>query len=129
MTSKKLFLMKPRVKSFLDPKDNCAPGESPEEFAALITEYFDRYAPADFSEQFSVDMLIQDEWRLRRYRRIEGVLRGMPQSDKITGSLMTLQRLMASHRRSVKRTLARLERSQKARRKEFAKMECQPHVM
>ncbi len=129
MTTKKLFLIKPRLKSDLDPKTYCIPGESLEEFAALQAECFDRFRPGDINEQFYVDMLILSEWRLRRYRRIEGVLLGMPKSDKTDRNLVDLQRHLASLARSHKRSLKQIESFQKARRKEMAALECQPYVI
>jgi len=129
MTSKKLFLIKPSLKSGLDPKEHCIPGESPGEFAALQTEFFHRYAPGDHIEAFEVDMLIENEWRLRRFRRIEAVLRQMPSSEKTDLSLASLQRLMKSIARSQKRTEAQIQRFQKARHKEMAALECQPYVI
>jgi hypothetical protein len=129
MANKKLFLIKPRLKSDLDPKTYCIPGESLEEFAALQTECFDRFAPADIFEKFEVDMLIESGWQLRRFRRIEAILLQMPKNDKTDLSLMRLQRLMASHTRSNKQTVAQIERFQRSRRKEMAALQCQPHVM
>ncbi len=129
MTTRKLFLIKPRLKSDLDPKKHCIPGESPEEFAALQAEYFDRFAPGDGPEKLQVDMLIEDEWQLRRYRRIEAVMLQMPRSEKTDLSLMRLQRIIAFHARTNKRTAVQIEHVQKARRKEMAALECQPYVI
>ena len=62
------------LKSGLDAESQFVPGESPQEFAALQAEYFERYAPTCPDQRFQVDNLIRNEWLLRRYHRVEAQL-------------------------------------------------------
>jgi hypothetical protein len=59
------------LKSGLDAESQFVPGESPQEFAALQAEYFERFAPTSPEQRFQVDNLIRNEWLLRRYHRVE----------------------------------------------------------
>jgi hypothetical protein len=45
--------------------------ESVEDLAELTAELHDQYSPADSTERFLVDTLVNNEWRLRRLRVIE----------------------------------------------------------
>ena len=62
------------MRSGLDAKSQTLPGESPEAFAALQAEYFDRFHPTTPDQRFQVDSLIRNEWLLRRYHRVEAQL-------------------------------------------------------
>ena len=62
------------LKSGLDAKSQIVPGESPEEFAELQSEYIAQFAPATAEQRFLVDKLIRNEWLLRRYHRVEAQL-------------------------------------------------------
>ena len=62
------------LRSGLDAQSQTVPGESPEAFAALQSEYFNRYQPATPDQRFQVDNLIRNEWLLRRYHRVEAQL-------------------------------------------------------
>ena len=126
MANKNLFVVAPRLKSELDPATSCIPGESREEFAALQTEYFDLFAPADVMERFYVDDLIRNEWSIRRWRRVEGQLEKIPGGER---NLPTLLRMIGRLERSCKRTRAMLNRFQKERRKALAAMPCPRRVM
>ncbi|MDR3701020.1 MAG: hypothetical protein P4L56_15340 [Candidatus Sulfopaludibacter sp.] len=125
MASKRLFLIKPRIKSSLDPARECQPGESREEFAALQTEYFERFAPVNLETRFYIDCLIEDEWSLRRWRRIETELRKRPGSEK---PLVHVERHIAFLTRLNKKRVVQIERDQRAQRKEMEALECQPLV-
>jgi len=48
--------------------------ESAEDLAELAAEYHEHHSPADPGQRFLVDTLINNEWRLRRMRRVEAVL-------------------------------------------------------
>jgi hypothetical protein len=48
--------------------------EKPEDLAELADEYHELYIPADGKERFLVGTLVNNEWRLRRMRRVEAVL-------------------------------------------------------
>jgi hypothetical protein len=45
--------------------------ETAEDLAELAAEIHEQYSPADATERFLVDTLINNEWRLRRLRRVE----------------------------------------------------------
>jgi hypothetical protein len=45
--------------------------ESAEDLAELTAELHDQYGPADSTERFLIDTLVNNEWRLRRLRVIE----------------------------------------------------------
>jgi hypothetical protein len=62
------------LKSGLDAESQFVPGESPQQFAQLQAEYFERYAPTAPEQRFQVDNLIRNEWLLRRYHRVEAQL-------------------------------------------------------
>ena len=62
------------LKSGLHADSQFVLGESPEEFAELQAEYFDRFVPATPEQRFQVDCLIRNEWLLRRYHRVESHL-------------------------------------------------------
>jgi hypothetical protein len=49
-------------------------GESAEDLAELAAEYHELYSPANVDERFLVDTLVNNEWRLRRLRRVEAEL-------------------------------------------------------
>jgi hypothetical protein len=48
--------------------------ESAEDLADLAAEYHGQYSPANPKERFLVDTLVNNEWRLRRLRRVEAEL-------------------------------------------------------
>jgi hypothetical protein len=62
------------LKSGIDAQALVAPGESLADFAALETGYRERWFPATPEQRALVDMLIADEWLLRRYTRLETLL-------------------------------------------------------
>jgi len=48
--------------------------EKAEDLAALAAEYHEHHHPADPEQRFLVDTLVNNEWRLRRLRRVEAEL-------------------------------------------------------
>jgi hypothetical protein len=48
--------------------------ETAEDLAELAAELHEQYSPADATERFLVDTLINNEWRLRRLRSVEADL-------------------------------------------------------
>jgi hypothetical protein len=48
--------------------------ETPEDLAELTDEYHELYSPADAKQRLLVDTLVNNEWRLRRMRRVEAEL-------------------------------------------------------
>jgi hypothetical protein len=48
--------------------------ESAEDLAGLAAEYHEHHSPAEPGQRFLVDTLVNNEWRLRRLRRVEAEL-------------------------------------------------------
>jgi hypothetical protein len=48
--------------------------EKAEDLAELAAEYHEHHSPADPGQRFLVDTLVNNEWRLRRQRRVEAEL-------------------------------------------------------
>src|ERR1700723_249831 len=48
--------------------------ESADDLAELAAEYHEHHSPANSKERFLVDTLVNNEWRLRRLRRVEAEL-------------------------------------------------------
>jgi hypothetical protein len=59
------------LKTGMDAQSHVLPGESPAAFAALSAEYFERFSPSNPEQRALVDILISNEWLLRRLRRVE----------------------------------------------------------
>jgi len=58
-------------KSGIDAQSQVIPGEDPAALAALAAEYHDQYQPATPAARALVDILINAEWLLRRFRTLE----------------------------------------------------------
>ena len=54
------------LKSGIHSQSQIIQCEKPEDLEALTAEYFDRFQPATPEERFFVDILIRDDWQLRR---------------------------------------------------------------
>ena len=61
------------LKSGIDAKSVIIPGEDPEELAALIGNYQLQFQPITPVEQFLLDRLVDADWQLRRYRKLEAL--------------------------------------------------------
>ena len=59
------------LKSGLDAQSLVIPGESPDAFAQLRDEYYDRFTPTDPEQRFYLDTAIRCEWQIRRFQKIE----------------------------------------------------------
>ena len=57
--------------SGIDAKSNLIRGEDSAALETLTREYRERFLPATPEERLLVDILIHDEWLLRRFRRID----------------------------------------------------------
>ena len=114
------------LKSGLDAESQFVLGESPQEFAELQAEYFERYAPTSPEHRFQVDNLIRNEWLLRRYHRVEAQLwqyqstlcdqsSGLQLGEAFSKAATTFQRLarrIAAVEKSYKEAMAELTRLQ-----------------
>jgi hypothetical protein len=115
------------LRSGLDAQSQTVPGESPEAFAALQAEYFDRYQPTTPDQRFQVDNLIRNEWLLRRYHRVEAQLWTYQTSlcdgsgaqlgeafTKAGATFMRLHRCIVAVQKAYQNAIAELERLQQA---------------
>jgi len=59
------------LKSGIDAQSHILPGESPEDFQLLTSEYYQQHHPVTPEQRALVDVLISSEWLLRRLRRVE----------------------------------------------------------
>jgi hypothetical protein len=59
------------LKSGIHAESSTIPGESSAELAELADSYHHRFQPSDPVECFLVDALIDADWKLRRYRKLE----------------------------------------------------------
>jgi len=62
------------LKSGIHAKSTVIPGESAEELDELIADYRRQYQPATPEQRFLVDTMVNAEWMLRRYRKVEADL-------------------------------------------------------
>lgn len=53
------------------PKKHGLLDQSPSDLPGLTAEYYRYYDPLNATERFLVDTLVNNEWRLRRLRRVE----------------------------------------------------------
>ena len=56
------------LKTSIDARNETAAGEDPSALAALADEYDREFQPIGIVERFIVDILVKDDWFLRRYR-------------------------------------------------------------
>jgi len=65
------------------------PGESQEEFDALLAEYHRVWAPTDFRERFLVDDMARAHWKLVRMHRIAAIAGAQPKAAAMVRSNIT----------------------------------------
>ena len=109
--------------SGIDAKSNLIRGEDSAALETLTREYRERFLPATPEERLLVDILIHDEWLLRRFRRIDAEIlecemqdAWTPKNDCAAGQAFTrgqtafsrLQRRIDSPERSYHRSLESL---------------------
>ncbi|MDR3700165.1 MAG: hypothetical protein P4L56_11050 [Candidatus Sulfopaludibacter sp.] len=118
----------PPLQSGLDAQSQSVPGESPEEFARLQSEYVARFAPTTPEQRFQMDCLIRNEWLLRRLFRVEAQLweyyatqagpsSGLPLGEAFSHAspiFMRLRRQISAAEKAYKEAKAELERLQEA---------------
>jgi hypothetical protein len=119
------------TKTGIDAKSQIIRGEDPAELDALTAEYQERWHPATPEQRLLVDILIHDEWLLRRFRRVDAEIFecGMqdawtPKKDCPAGqafgrganTFSRLQRRIDSTERSYLRALKELQRLESERR-------------
>ena len=119
------------LKSGIDARNEAASGEDPAALNALTEEYNREYQPLGVVERFLVDILIKDDWFMRRYRFLSADLvnhtAGVAFASKMgadfgagfaanTNSFQRLHRHIVETERSFFTHLAELERRQALRR-------------
>jgi hypothetical protein len=119
------------LRSGIDAKSDLIRGEDSVALETLTAEYRDRFLPATPEERLLVDILIHDEWLLRRFRRVDAELfecemqdAWNPKSDCPAGqafgrgatTFSRLQRRIDSTERSYHRALKELQRLESERR-------------
>ena len=119
------------LKTGIDAKNEAASGEDPAALAALSAEYDREFQPLGVVERLLVDILIKDDWFLRRYRFLAADLvnhtSGVAYEAKMgadfgagfaanTNSFQRLHRHIVETERSFFTHLGELERRQALRR-------------
>ena len=59
------------LKSGIDAQSNIIRGEDPSDLQGLTNFYYKECQPASAQEQFYVDILIRNDWQLRRMERVD----------------------------------------------------------
>ena len=62
------------LKTGIHAKSTVIPGESAEELDQLVADYREQYRPATPEQRFLVDTMVNAEWMLRRYHKVEADL-------------------------------------------------------
>jgi hypothetical protein len=60
------------LKTGIDAQSQTIPGEPISQLEALTDDYYQRFSPATPEQRMLVDTLVDCEWLLRRFRRVEG---------------------------------------------------------
>jgi hypothetical protein len=118
------------LKSGIHSQSQIIQGEKPEDLEALTAEYFDRFQPATPEERFFVDILIRDDWQLRRLATADAQIWGFkiegffhPDKETPLGHAFSfadhtferLQRRINATERSYKSALREIQQLQSAR--------------
>jgi hypothetical protein len=115
------------LRSGIDADSQLIPGEWSGDLQRIRTEYYDRYHPVTPAQRMFVDTLIDNEWLLRRLRKVEASLwtQSIPKSVPLTAAMMSeaycqltdqftrLQRRIDATQRNYRHALHELERLQK----------------
>jgi hypothetical protein len=60
------------LKTGIDAQSQTIPGEPISQLEALTDDYYERFCPTTPEQRMLVDTLVDCEWLLRRFRRVEG---------------------------------------------------------
>ena len=60
------------LKTGIDAQSQTIPGEPISQLEALTDDYYERFCPSTPEQRMLVDTLVDCEWLLRRFRRVEG---------------------------------------------------------
>jgi hypothetical protein len=117
----------PQLTSGLDIDSQFVLGETREEFAQLVTEYYTHYTAHDPEQRYYLDTAIRNEWLLRRFHRVEAhlwefeTMKGKRDSgcelgeafDKTSPTFMRLHRRIVAAERSYKDAMNTFRKLQK----------------
>src|ERR1035438_9126718 len=108
------------VKTGIDARSHTIPGEPISQLEDLTDDYYQRFSPATPEQRMLVDTLIDCEWLLRRFRRVEGQMWENPILEITfakafrddSGHFARLQRRIDATQRNYRNALHELERLQ-----------------
>ena len=105
------------LKSGVHAESEIIRGENPAGLEALTSEYIERFHPATPEQRFYVDILIRDDWKLRRLSKAEAemwnrTMEGVFLLEEANQTFARLQRRINDLERSYKAALRELERLQ-----------------
>ena len=116
------------LKSCMHSEAALIPGESPEEFAQLVDEYYALHQPRTVAERYQVDRMARHDWLQNRFFRVESQLwahhaaQSDPQSpvplgeaaDRANAQFQRLHRRVAHSEKSYQDAARQLDRLQSA---------------
>jgi hypothetical protein len=97
------------LQSGLYAQSTIIPGEDPAQLEALTADYFRQYRPANALERGLLDILVDCEWKLRRFRTIEADIFAR-EVDRIDPDGATEEHVVAEAYQCRKQTFAFLQR-------------------
>ena len=105
------------LKSGLHAESEIIRGENAADLEALSAEYIERFHPTTPEQRFYVDILIRDDWKLRRLSKAEAefwdyTMEGVCRLEEANQTFALLQRRINNLERSYKTALRELERLQ-----------------
>ena len=108
------------LKTGIDARSQTIPGEPISQLEELTDDYYERFCPTTPEQRMLVDTLIDCEWLLRRFRRVEGQMWENPIFEitpakafrDASDHFARLQRRIDSTQRNYRNALHELERLQ-----------------
>ena len=108
------------LKTGIDARSQTIPGEPISQLEELTDDYYERFCPTTPEQRMLVDSLIDCEWLLRRFRRVEGQMWEHPNFEitfakafrKDSDHFARLQRRIDATQRNYRNALHELERLQ-----------------
>ena len=108
------------LKTGIDARSQTIPGEPISQLEELTDDYYERFCPTTPEQRMLVDTLVDCEWLLRRFRRVEGQMWENPIFEitpaeafrKDSDHFARLQRRIDATQRNYRNALHELERLQ-----------------
>ena len=105
------------LKSGVHAESEIIRGENAADLEALTAEYIERFHPTTPEQHFYVDILIRDDWKMRRLSKAEAemwnfTMEGVCRLEEANQTFARLQRRINDLERSYKAALRELERLQ-----------------